>query len=152
MQRRGQLNHRTQDDPVDSSTASEDGSDNDADDDDDDYHDDDDQDDEYVLKTDKAAYSDCTLAETRTILQLGTLLNGPQWQLHDPRARRAARVDYRLDKSKKPTKSTAAKKRVGRSTVSSACQPNSIWTLRGCIVNSIVALWSRSSLVDSGIY
>ncbi|USP76388.1 uncharacterized protein yc1106_03662 [Curvularia clavata] len=97
-----------EDDPDAVSTASEDASDDDANDS---HHEnDDDKDDDYVPEADSLAYSDFTTSDTRSVLQLSTLLNGPQWQLSKPGGRRAARVDYRLKRPETPKERVVAKK------------------------------------------
>ena len=113
---RGQSCDGAEDDPDSASTASEDASDDDVDDS---YHDDNEKNDEYVPEADSLAYSDCTVSGARTVLQLSTLLNGSQWQLSNPRGRRAARVDYRLKRLETPEKTVAAKK----PTAAKKCRP-----------------------------
>lgn len=128
MQQDDQSYDGAKDDWDDASTASEDASDDDADDADDSYHGDSDRDDQYVPEAEKLPYSDCTASETRTVLQLSTLLNGPQWQLSNPGGRRAARVDYRLNGFETPkepvvaAKPIAAKKPRPKSKVRRPCK------------------------------
>jgi hypothetical protein len=119
MQQHGQSNDSTEDDPDVSPTASEDGSDDNNDNDY--YHDDSDKDD-YIAEQGNLSYSNSSLINTPAVLKLGTLLNGPQWQLRDPGVRRAARVDYRLRKPKKSKKPGPARERRHVSNVSNVCQ------------------------------
>lgn len=115
MQQYGQSDNSTEDDPVLSSTDSEDGDDDTHDND---YDQDSDQDSDYIPEKDTPSYSTSFFTTNPAEPTLQTLLNGPQWQLANPWARRAARVDYRLKKPGKPKTTGTARKQKRKSNVS----------------------------------
>ncbi|EUC45370.1 hypothetical protein COCMIDRAFT_58088, partial [Bipolaris oryzae ATCC 44560] len=107
MQQYGQSDNSAEDDPVLSSTDSEDGDDDTYDNDHDDNSN---QDSDYIPEKDSPSYTSSAFTTNSVDPTLQTLLNGPQWQLANPWARRAARVDYRLKKPRKLITTGTAKK------------------------------------------
>lgn len=116
MQQCGQSDNSAEDDSVVSSTDSEDGDDDTYNNN---YDDNSDQDSDYIPEKDTPSYSSSAFTTNPAEQTPHTLLNGPQWQLANPEARRAAKVDYRLKKPGKPKTTSTAKKQERKSNVSS---------------------------------
>ncbi|KAF5853685.1 hypothetical protein GGP41_006486 [Bipolaris sorokiniana] len=112
MQQCGQSDNSAEDDSVVSSTDSEDGDDDTYNNN---YDDNSDQDSDYIPEKDTPSYSSSAFTTNPAEQTPHTLLNGPQWQLANPEARRAAKVDYRLKKPGKPKTTSTAKKQERKS-------------------------------------